>query len=199
MNRYPVTTRTGIVAAAARKNGGDRRQKRWIVGQKAIRQDTVLAQRSASKMPTTCFAYPTTPKRELSFVLNGACQTARCPSNFSTLSLPVKAAFTLLETLVVFTVVAVLVAVAIPATTRVSQYSARMKAISNMRQIGVAAHLYANDHNQQLPGHPADAGLPAARDRHRRHVAAAFLRNTSVRAIPGCSSTRATSRRRNSR
>ena len=67
-----------------------------------------------------------------------------------------KAAFTLLETLVVFAVVAVLVAIAIPATTRVSQYSARMKAIANMRQIGVAAQLYANDHNQQLPGHAAD-------------------------------------------
>ena len=70
-----------------------------------------------------------------------------------------KAAFTLLETLVVFTVAAVLVAIALPATTRVSQYSARMKAIANMRQIGVAAGLYANDHNQQLPGHGPDADL----------------------------------------
>ena len=69
-----------------------------------------------------------------------------------------KAAFTLLETLVVFTVAAALVAIALPATTRVSQYSARMKAIANMRQIGVAAQLYANDHNQQLPGHASDAG-----------------------------------------
>ena len=61
--------------------------------------------------------------------------------------------------MVVFTLVAVLVAIAIPATTRVSQYSARMKAIANMRQIGVAAMLYASDHNQQLPGHVSDAGL----------------------------------------
>ena len=73
---------------------------------------------------------------------------------------PVKGAFTLLETMVVFTVAAVLVAVAIPASTRVTQYSARMKAVSNMRQLGVAAHLYANDHNQQLPGHPVNVGLP---------------------------------------
>ena len=72
-----------------------------------------------------------------------------------------KAAFTLLETLVVFAVLAVLVAIAIPATTRMSEYSARMKSISNLRQIGVAAHLYANDHNQQLPGQPASVlGLP---------------------------------------
>lgn len=70
-----------------------------------------------------------------------------------------KAAFTLVETLVVFTVVAVLAAIAIPATSRVSQYSARVKSISNMRQIGVAASLYAGDHNQQLPGHISDLGV----------------------------------------
>lgn len=70
-----------------------------------------------------------------------------------------KAAFTLLEVLVVFAVVAVLAAVAIPASTRMSQYSARMKSISNLRQIGVAARLYANDNNQQLPGQPAGTGL----------------------------------------
>ena len=35
-----------------------------------------------------------------------------------------------------------------------------MKTVSNMRQIGVAAHLYANDHNQKLPGHPAAGILP---------------------------------------
>ena len=67
-----------------------------------------------------------------------------------------KAAFTLLEMLLVFALVAVLVAVAIPAPTRVSQYSARVKTVANMRQIGVAAYLYANDHNQQLPGHGLD-------------------------------------------
>ncbi len=73
-----------------------------------------------------------------------------------------KAAFTLLEVLVVFAVLAVLAAIAIPATTRMSAYSARMKSVSNLRQIGVAARLYANDHNQQLPGHqgPLLPGLP---------------------------------------
>lgn len=70
-----------------------------------------------------------------------------------------KAAFTLLEVLVVFVVVVILFAIAIPATTRMSAYSARIKSISNMRQIGVAAHLYANDHDQQLPASPSTSGL----------------------------------------
>ncbi len=51
-------------------------------------------------------------------------------------------------------VVAVMLAIAVPATSKISGYSARTKSISNLRQIGVAARLYANDHNQQLPGQP---------------------------------------------
>ena len=74
-----------------------------------------------------------------------------------------KAAFTLLETLVVFTVIAVLVAIAIPATTKISSYAARVKSVSNLRQIGVASRLYASDHNQQIPGRTAgsDPLLPS--------------------------------------
>lgn len=56
-------------------------------------------------------------------------------------------------------VVALLAAIAVPATSKISEYTSRTKSISNLRQIGVAARLYANDHNQQLPGHPASAGL----------------------------------------
>lgn len=55
-------------------------------------------------------------------------------------------------------VVALLAAIAIPATSKISEYSSRTKSISNLRQIGVAAHLYAADHNQQLPGQPSPAG-----------------------------------------
>ena len=70
---------------------------------------------------------------------------------------PVKAGFTLLEVLVGFAIVVVLAVIAIPATSRMYEYSARVRSISNMRQIGVAAHLYANDHEQQLPG-PTSSG-----------------------------------------
>ena len=70
-----------------------------------------------------------------------------------------KSAFTLLELLVAVAILAVLVGLAIPATTHVSQYAARVKEVSNLRQLGVAAHLYANDHNQELPGHPAPGVL----------------------------------------
>ncbi len=72
-----------------------------------------------------------------------------------------KAAFTTVELLVVLAILTVLAVIAIPASSRVGMYAARTKAISNMRQIGVAAHLYANDHNQQLPGQPGGSSPPA--------------------------------------
>ena len=52
-------------------------------------------------------------------------------------------------------VVALLAAIALPVSSKISDYTSRTKSISNLRQIGVAARLYAADHNQQLPGQPA--------------------------------------------
>lgn len=69
----------------------------------------------------------------------------------------VRHAFTLLELLVVIAVVAVLAAIAVPASNGISRYSGRIKSLSNLRQIGVAARLYANDHQQLLPGGGATA------------------------------------------
>ena len=56
-------------------------------------------------------------------------------------------------------VVALLAAIAIPATSKIGEYTSRTKSISNLRQIGVAAHLYASEHNQQLPGQPGEPGI----------------------------------------
>jgi prepilin-type N-terminal cleavage/methylation domain-containing protein/prepilin-type processing-associated H-X9-DG protein len=72
-------------------------------------------------------------------------------------------AFTLVEVLLTFAIIGVLAALVIPATSHMTAYASRVKSVSNLRQIGVAARLYANDHNQQLPGHPApqDLGSPA--------------------------------------
>ena len=72
----------------------------------------------------------------------------------------VKTGFTLLEVLVACALVAVLFAIALPTTSRISEYTQRTKSLSNMRQIGVAARLYANDHDQQLPGQSSAAGSP---------------------------------------
>jgi prepilin-type N-terminal cleavage/methylation domain-containing protein/prepilin-type processing-associated H-X9-DG protein len=64
-------------------------------------------------------------------------------------------AFTLIELLLSIAIIAVLAALLMSATSQMNAYAGRAKSISNLRQIGVAARLYANDHNQQLPGQPA--------------------------------------------
>ena len=60
------------------------------------------------------------------------------------------------------TLLAVLFAVALPATSRISGYAQRTRSISNLRQLGVAAHLYTNDHDQELPGQIPAGDLPSA-------------------------------------
>jgi prepilin-type N-terminal cleavage/methylation domain-containing protein/prepilin-type processing-associated H-X9-DG protein len=61
-------------------------------------------------------------------------------------------AFTLIELLTVIAVIGVLAAILIPAVSKVRHRAQTTEAISNLRQIGAAALLYANDHQGKVPG-----------------------------------------------
>ena len=61
-------------------------------------------------------------------------------------------AFTLIELLVVITIIGVLVSITLPLYGRFTQQANETKTLSNMRQMGTALLLYANDNNSQLPG-----------------------------------------------
>jgi prepilin-type N-terminal cleavage/methylation domain-containing protein/prepilin-type processing-associated H-X9-DG protein len=60
-------------------------------------------------------------------------------------------AFTLVELLVCITIIAVLTGISVPVYNRVVQAARATGCVSNLRQLGAAIDLYANDHNHTLP------------------------------------------------
>ena len=62
--------------------------------------------------------------------------------------------FTLVELLVVISIVAMLAALMLPALNRARDMSKNASCVSNQKQIGIAARLYWGDWDRHLPGGP---------------------------------------------
>lgn len=60
-------------------------------------------------------------------------------------------AFTLVELLVVIGIIALLVAILLPALTAAKRYSEQMKCASNLRTVGQVMHMYANENKGWIP------------------------------------------------
>jgi len=90
-----------------------------------------------------------------------------CASGFTLVELPAvslrnRAAFTLVELLVVIGIIAVLLAMLLPALNKVRRQALSIQCQSNLRQLLIAAQLYANDNNGVMPGYDSLNGLNGA-------------------------------------
>src|ERR1017187_4678218 len=60
-------------------------------------------------------------------------------------------AFTLIEMLVVIAIIGILAALLLPTLNRAKARASRIECVGNLRQAGLAFHLFANDHRGKFP------------------------------------------------
>jgi prepilin-type N-terminal cleavage/methylation domain-containing protein len=73
----------------------------------------------------------------------------------STCGLHGRSAFSLIELLVVIAIMALLVGILLPALSQARHQARRAACAANLRQVGVAIHLYAEDHDDTIPFGPS--------------------------------------------
>lgn len=105
-----------------------------------------------------------------------------------------RCAFSLTELLVVIAIVATLASLLLPALSRSKAQAYNAACLNNLRQLGIAIRLYADDHQERLPSaeilptRPIDPGnpLPRIRDVLAKYVGRADATNTNSVTVFKC-------------
>ena len=94
---------------------------------------------------------------------------------------PKHRAFTLVELLVVISIIALLSSIILPITSKVRGYARRTRCCSSLGQLGKALNLYVDDHDHWypcascMPSTEPEGGLPRIRDLLARYIGPAIF------------------------
>jgi prepilin-type N-terminal cleavage/methylation domain-containing protein/prepilin-type processing-associated H-X9-DG protein len=96
--------------------------------------------------------------------------------------------FTLIELLVVIAIISLLAAMLFPTFMKARERARQIACLSNMRQIGMALQMYAQDHAERLPGSDSDVPRFADPDAPAANFLASILPYTGSTQIFRCPS-----------